>query len=257
MKYLKDLKIECNNLQSIYTPINTSLLKPTPPKNIKNWCSPIRYSSKITDESKIIDEYKITDSSKIIDEYKICGLLIKTKYKEGEWSNIKDSKLVKIKNKTINLKNELTNIARHVIKKQLNTSDFIINSDILKNWIVTIVKDTYYDIYIVANMWYLLYFDKFYSFEDPELDFIDSQLNRISYNLKPPDKKSWIYNYLFNLFLILRKKSVRYVYDHKINIDCNENISHIFIIWDEIWLPLLVTYEKLLLSGKLPKPEIL
>lgn len=186
----------------------------------------------------------------------ITNLLSKIHYNTKEWLPLYQSKVVQVDFTQTFV--YIKNISRKTIQELTDKGKLARKYPILNEWIVCIVKDTYADLYVVANLWYLWYNDRLFHPEDSEDDdtevFIAQQLTRKSHSLKIPDEDSCEYNFLLNSFLIIRRKSLRLTWDHKVEVDLKPSVKGVKIIWDEIWLPLLFNMTKRILNGKLDKP---
>ena len=187
-----------------------------------------------------------------IDKYQIRKLLVKTNYKTGEWPSFYNSRLVKMeitRNKT-----KLINLLRHNINNLLNGSKIIMGNGSLKFSLPLIVKDFSPELFVVANLWYLWYEDRFYDDEDPDFDYVKMQLNRKYYNLVTPKSDSCEYNYLLNSFIILRRKRMRGVYYHDFETDLKPDNKPFIVLWENIALPILYSITRNLFRRELIKP---
>lgn len=225
---------------------------PTRPSNVNNIKgSPLK--SRLTNPLELTDLGSPINTEKtfIIENRDIRKLLKRTNYRSGEWNKIYTTKLVNIDITAV--ENSIINLARYQLLDWENIEEKQKIPKTLYYWKTNILKDVYVELYISANLWFLWYFDRYVDCGD--IDDINELLKRRYYSIKIPLKDNCEYTYLYSIFLLLRRKSLREVCDHEIELDLQPNNVLMTLIWDKLCLPLILTYTKELMADRLPRPK--
>jgi hypothetical protein len=134
------------------------------------------------------------------------------------------------------------------MKKLIQLSLVVRTNPVLRDCTVDIIKDSWWTLFLVANMWVAwmraVQEQHMVSNSDSDDDeSVDDILQRCARKLKAPDPNTAEHDYILSAFRLLRTTQLRH--------EVPGSSPVVQMVWAEVWLPLCVNFAKAIMGAGL------